>query len=386
MARDFIERIYEAAALPEFWPDLFQDLATSLDFAGAAMHSINPDFQRYAASPEVAELTRRFIFDGWQKRNLRGDRAKALDHPGFVRDQDIASDDEIDTHPFYAEFLRPAGLGYGAASVVDCPSGDVIAFSFERPWSDGPVPVERVGELDKLRPHLARAAVFSTRVDLERAKAQAAALAGLGLPAAVLGSRRKVLAANEQFAALPGQLRIGAGDRLSVDDPASEALFAIALAGRVEGEGLSVPLKAHSGAQPAVMHVLPVRRSARDLFSLAEWLIVLTPLGPGSAPLASILSGLFDLSPAEARVAREVIAGETVTAIAAKYALRESTVRTQLRAVFAKTGTSRQSELVAACIGGIGARPAPPSGEMAPMRELSDLVGSPRVDGSRLGG
>ncbi|MDR4305227.1 helix-turn-helix transcriptional regulator [Chelatococcus sambhunathii] len=350
MGRDFVDRIYEAAAFPEFWPELFHDLATALGFAGAAMVSVNPEFKRHVASPGVAGMIRRFLSEGWQTRDLRSERAAALGHGGFVRDQDLASDEEIATHPLYVELLRPSGLGYGAATIVDCPSGDTIAVSFDRSWADGPTPQEILAELDKLRPHFARAAVFAGRLELERAQAQASALAGVGFPAAVLGGHRRLLAANADFEALRGRVRIGAGDRLSLADPACEALLGRALEAGCE-TGLSIPLKATGGDPPAVMHVLPVRRTARDAFSLAEWLIVVTPIGAGAAPLASILSGLFDLSRAEARVAREVIGGESVTAIAVKFGLSEATVRSQLRAVFAKTGTSRQSELVAACLG-----------------------------------
>lgn len=72
------------------------------------------------------------------------------------------------------------------------------------------------------------------------------------------------------------------------------------------------------------------------------------------APSAAILGGLFDLSPAEARVARGLIEGRTVNKVADGYGLNESTVRNQLRLIFAKTGASRQSELVLLC-GGVGA-------------------------------
>ncbi|WP_020178158.1 helix-turn-helix transcriptional regulator [Methylopila sp. M107] len=348
----FIDRIYEAAALPEMWPQLFDEIASSLGFAGAGMVSVNPDFQRGVASPGGAELLNAFLTGGWQARSLRSDRLAALDYPGFVRDQDVLSDEEIETDPQYAELLRPLGFGYGAGSIVNCPSGDRIAFSFERSHRLGPVPIEVVRQLDEFRPHFARAALFSARLDHERSRAQVEAMASVGLPAAVIGPGRRVLAANGGFEGLTGQVEIGARDELRFVDPNAESLFSIATAmrGRM-GDGRSIPLKRASEGRPGVLHVLPVRRGARDIFSLAEWLLVVTPLGVGSTPVASILSGLFDLSPAEARVARGVIGGRTVADIAEEFGLSEATVRTQLRAVFAKTGTSRQSELVSACLG-----------------------------------
>jgi DNA-binding CsgD family transcriptional regulator len=55
---------------------------------------------------------------------------------------------------------------------------------------------------------------------------------------------------------------------------------------------------------------------------------------------------LFALSPAEARLARAMAQGHTPEAYAVESSLSMATVRTQMRAVFAKTGTRRQPDLV----------------------------------------
>lgn len=59
------------------------------------------------------------------------------------------------------------------------------------------------------------------------------------------------------------------------------------------------------------------------------------------------LRALFGLSPAEARVAVAVAAGAGLPEIAGQLDVTHATVRSQLRAVFEKTGTRRQSELAA---------------------------------------
>ncbi|NJL08424.1 MAG: helix-turn-helix transcriptional regulator, partial [Methylacidiphilales bacterium] len=58
-----------------------------------------------------------------------------------------------------------------------------------------------------------------------------------------------------------------------------------------------------------------------------------------------------DLTPAEARVARALIEGQSVTDFARTVGLSPETTRTQLKSVFAKTGTRRQIELVALLAG-----------------------------------
>lgn len=57
---------------------------------------------------------------------------------------------------------------------------------------------------------------------------------------------------------------------------------------------------------------------------------------------------IFGLTPAEARVALRLAAGDHSSDIAANSQTSVNTVRAQIRSIFAKTGTSSQSELVAA--------------------------------------
>lgn len=65
---------------------------------------------------------------------------------------------------------------------------------------------------------------------------------------------------------------------------------------------------------------------------------------PGIAP--GLLHAVFGLTPAEARIATLLAEGLTLKQIAETQGTRHETVRKQLRAVYAKTATNRQPELV----------------------------------------
>ena len=67
---------------------------------------------------------------------------------------------------------------------------------------------------------------------------------------------------------------------------------------------------------------------------------------PGAAPSQQLLEGLFDLTPAEARVARAIADGDNIEKIAQGSGIARETVRAQLKNIFAKAGTHRQAELV----------------------------------------
>ena len=75
-------------------------------------------------------------------------------------------------------------------------------------------------------------------------------------------------------------------------------------------------------------------------------MLIITKVAPASGANAAIIQGLFDFSPAEARVAQAISSGLQIAQIARNHGVSSETVRSQLKSVFAKTGTSRQVELV----------------------------------------
>ena len=101
-----------------------------------------------------------------------------------------------------------------------------------------------------------------------------------------------------------------------------------------------------------VAHVIPIRGIGRDIFVRCAGVLVMTPVTLPQAPPVELVQSLFDLTPAEARVARSLSAGETVEKIASIGGVSLNTVRTQVRGVLEKTGCRRQSEVVA-LLGGI---------------------------------
>jgi DNA-binding CsgD family transcriptional regulator len=108
----------------------------------------------------------------------------------------------------------------------------------------------------------------------------------------------------------------------------------------------SIPIMALDANPAMVVHLLPVAGDARDIFNQAMAILVVTPVEKQKAVGANVLQGLFDLSPAEAKVARAIGQGKTVDEVACELDLGRETIRTQLKAALAKTGTTRQAELV----------------------------------------
>ena len=84
-------------------------------------------------------------------------------------------------------------------------------------------------------------------------------------------------------------------------------------------------------------------RPAQDVCAL----LTLNALGPKPGPPAAILAKTFRLTPAEAKLASVIARGASPEIAAGELKISRETVRNQLKSVFAKTDTHRQSELVA---------------------------------------
>jgi DNA-binding CsgD family transcriptional regulator len=171
----------------------------------------------------------------------------------------------------------------------------------------------------------------------------------LGLPAAVLRNGR-LLAANALFDSLVPGVAQDRASRLTLTDRSADHLLVQALEtlGITDAEAVqSIPIRARDERPPLIVHVLPVRRSAQDVFAGAEAILIVTPVVPKEVPTANVVQGLFDLTPAEAKLAVLVAAGRSPGDAAVGLRITTETARTTLKRIFSKTGTHRQVELVA---------------------------------------
>jgi DNA-binding CsgD family transcriptional regulator len=349
-----IDRIYEAGLIPSLWPALLGELGAAVGGNGGFLFGVRDGYVSAVNSVEYDQLMPVFLNDGWSERDPTLPRALALNRAGFVTDYDLLSEEEIATNEVYCNFFRKHGVGYRAGTLIPMPSGDSIAIVLPRHQDRGPVPQEVVHLLDGLRPHLARASLAANRLGFERARAQVDALQALGLPGAVLRGSGRLFAANGLFDALIPSLFQDRAQRVTITDIAADALLAqaldtVSLAGSRTVK--SIPVAATAAHVPVVLHVIPVRGSARDIFTQAVALLVVMPVDRALVPNAEVLQGLFDLTPAEARVARGIGQAESIDALADATGVNRETVRSQLKAVLSKTGLSRQQELVSLLAG-----------------------------------
>ena len=96
-----------------------------------------------------------------------------------------------------------------------------------------------------------------------------------------------------------------------------------------------------------LMEAMPVTALGSGIFNEGRALLILTDLTEPVVSNSSLLAIVFGLTPAEAKLAAFIASGIGIDAAAAALRIGRETVKSQLKAVFLKTNTRSQPELVA---------------------------------------
>jgi DNA-binding CsgD family transcriptional regulator len=346
---------YEAALIPEFWPKACEALAAEVGAATATIFAIDHfGTHRFVCTPNIREGIERFSADPRRFDNVRPARALERFPFTFVREREFITEEELATDVVLNAFIKPIGLHWSAGCAFQEPTGHIFMFDLLRRAGMDHYSDAEIAHLNAIKPDLARSIYLASRLAFNEARTMTSTLSLLGLPSAVIGVSRRVLSANPRFEQLAPRVRIAARDQLTLDNPATADLIRDALARLAAGATprvQSIPMPPVDEAAPLILHLLPVRRAALDIFARGLAILVVTEVGAVGPPDMRVLAGLFDMTPAEVRIAREIATGKSVEQIAAAGGNSTETVRTHLKRIMSKTGTRRQGELIQLLLG-----------------------------------
>lgn len=345
------DRLYEAAFIPELWSDVCDDLARVSGAFSAAIVTVDTEHNyRWVCSPRINGAMLEFSNNDRRYENTRPARHIQSRRFSFIRDIDVMTKKEIEEDPIYREFMRPIGLGWTAGDVVQEPSGHMLIVDLIRETAAGPFETEAIDIMNRLKPDISRAAWFASRLAFQEARNTVETLALIGMPAAVIGDLGGVMEANGLFQELDPQVSVGAGNRLKLSSPAAETLLENALAAvRLMDVPVvqSIPLPARGDEEmPLILNVIPLRKRSRDIFNRSSAVVLVTKVGITGTLDLQVLRGLFDLTPAEARIAWEIGSGSSADTAAKVNGISKETVRTYLKRIMMKTGVRTQAQLV----------------------------------------
>lgn len=347
-----IDGIYEAAVLPERWPEVLQSVAKAAGSVGGLFMAASPSGVDAIVSPALERDLADYVAEGWAVDPVRTAPLLEDQFPGFRAETDYRTLEEVEALPAHAEFLDRRGLIAGAATAIQGASDRSLFLAFEGfPTHDAAAAA--VPFLDTLRPHLARA-ISLTALHRERTAIVVDSLALAGAAAAVIGGDGRLRAANDGFVERMGDRMIEGPLGLRFTDPFLQSQFTAALdqhrAERDSVQSLAVR-STDTNATPFAIHILPIRGKARELCDADGLLLLIADGANACVPDADLLRLLFDFTPAEARLARLIARGQPIADASRTLGIAEATARVHLKSIFFKTGVLRQSELVSLLVG-----------------------------------
>ncbi|MCJ2133430.1 helix-turn-helix transcriptional regulator [Methylobacterium sp. J-026] len=340
----FREDLEEAVIDAARWPDLMERASRASGSAGALLLRTDRTGLDALHTQSLADASRRYFDEGWHREDHRLRGLATMRARGITVDQDFTSPEEIARLPYYQDLLASGGLRWFAGVGFEV-KGKLWCLSLQRTVAQGPFEPKEQERLATLSPLLQRAALLTTMVEKARLAGLTQAFDVIERAALVLDFEGRALCWNAAFTALLGPDVKLAGGRLATEDPeASRQLEALA---RPYGRApLSAVVVARRDAAPIVIHVVPLVGPSRGLFGGGRTLMLASVPGATPVPASAILQAAYRLTPAEARLAQAMSGGASLAEAAAGFSIAAATARSQLKAIFAKTGAARQSDLV----------------------------------------
>jgi len=356
-----LQRIYSAAIQPTLWGDVLKDLSALLD--GSVMVMQAHDTVRNASLGEVTsggdpEFQR--LYDqhfGAVNVWVPGMAALPIGTVGFP--EMYLSTDELARSEFYNDFLKRFGVSTASGIALSRSQDRFLFLAGNIMASNADAVRARMGSaLQRLAPHISRAFEFMRLAPpLDTVSNFTAALGASGIPLFALNAQARPVYANaagERLLAEGNVLYCRERVLASRDPLASERIAAAcrdASVGLLTTGGASLAVR-HVGRSPAMLTIVPLRRASSDIDALlsaafSQMPVALLVVQAAHNRSPSDIARECGLTTAEHRLAEAIAAGVSPREFAESRGVSMNTVRSQLKAVYAKTGTSRQSQLAA---------------------------------------
>ena len=340
---------------------------------GVIINCVRPDPGQQAAASQLAdpgdwELT------AYREQFFSLDPFINLPLDQIITLGDLLSDTELMASDYYLQYLQPIGLFRILGVDTGEPDGVLARLRFSRRRDEAPFSSRDRKMLAQITPHLRQAVQIYARLHHMTSERDiyAGAVDQLSVATIILDEKGRLLNTNAMASAL-----LKDGDGLSLKGKR------LHLAGRNADRELQSALTSVISAQQAgetsVVKALRVPRPAgRPALGLVIRPVALSEWGEGQVgPCAAVfisdpdqrdsasqqtLAELFSLTPAEANVAILLTRGLSLAEVSEAQNISPHTARAQLKSIFAKTGVSRQAELVrmiAKSVASLGQAPEP---------------------------
>lgn len=340
----------EAALRPDRWTDSLQRLATAFKAEGWIIKSPPASYISPICSPSLDGMVNYAMREEWTNKDVRLERCLLAFAEGrdILTESMIFSSWELDYLSYNSEFINRFNLRWFAAMSLAGEGVKSTVLELQRLARCEPFSGSEIARLRDLIPRLQEAGNSALRVARIHHKAM---LSGPGTSQSgvvLLDWKGRVLGLNSEAEATmsPG-LTVRQGVLRASEEKSDRSLQKLIHSVITqEPSQVSVTLRRVAVARPAMSPLLvqafPLTYPGADRF-LARAALTITDQ---RIPQVPDLQQTFRLTRSEAEVALALAKGYDVAEIAELRRVSPGTLRAQLRSIFAKTETRRQTELV----------------------------------------
>lgn len=345
--------LYACPGEPARWPGVLDQICSATGARSAVVQRIERDRDGltvvWSSADHASQAGQQTALASTDNPRISMHRiVRGLDR--VVRDADLF-DPEDDERALLQAQMAENGLGHFMGKMCTADDGAYLALVLHRAVDDSAdFTAEQAACFASLAPHMGQAYELQLALVTQEQRRQRLYrhLDQLRVAMAVCDVEGRLQWSNRSAALLlettpcivqcGGQLRLTHRDnadrlRVLISDVAEGRRASAILTLGEAGQRLHVVLRAPPGPRP--------------LRGCSEVLLVLSRAGASANISSDVIALLFGLSGAEARLAVGLVAGDTLEQYAARRGVGIGTVRGQVKQVFAKTGTTRQAELVA---------------------------------------
>lgn len=354
-----VESLYEAALNPEGWRNVAPDLARAFHSGSCAIQL------RDLANGQTVILSNTDNYDAkaladyenhFYATDMYVDGALKVGFGVPVLGNQLVEENKLLNSEYYVDWLKSVGIFHLAGGMMDVDSGAMAGIGIHRAHGSNGYTAEDRQAVGLLLPHLTRALQMYRKLNrLERQGGIGlAALEALAVGVMVVNAAGKLLFSNtvaekllqkgKGIAVSHGLLRAQFNDRnLILQQTIREAIAGFS--GRSSHAGMLTMPRRDGLPLSLLVCPAPGYRVGADRLQAAAIIFVNNP-DDRITPAEAALCAQFGLTPAEARLTAALLDGEHLDDYAVRTGLSPHTVKTQLKAVFAKTGCGRQADLV----------------------------------------
>lgn len=344
--------LMEAAVDPSLWGNAMDHMARLSHSTGAALIPVLGRMPNLPHSSSLADGFGEYFREGWHLRDQREGGLPTMRARGYFVDQDFASSGELRSSDYYRGFLARYDCNWSMGIGVNT-GGDEWCLILQRGDRAGMFDESEQKQLIQLAAPMNQSALLSRHLSFGRAAGMNEAFTLLGCASILLDRSGKVFQLNKEAEAYLGdRLLLNRGELSCFKPDETKELrkliheLCFATDESFLKHPRSVVISGRSST-PLVIQGVRLRSSVTEVFNCASALLFIVDPFRGRPPApADEVRQVLGLTKAEANLLALLEADTPLPQAADRLGVSYETARSQLKQIFRRTGTKRQSEVL----------------------------------------